>query len=151
MLSIFAAGIATNTAKPAGYSVRMEASVPLVTQAPPIQPLQIRPGVITQVKGVARMEMMVIETQHRLRLRDSLSFLVSVDLVNTLDVQSDESIERLIIKWNSFAFQHFQQAWPNRAQQILVPTWQQVTSVPPPPTTLASDTVVGSQRLGDWG
>lgn len=125
--------------------------MPLVTQAPPIQPLQIRPGVITQVKGVARMEMMVIETQHRLRLRDSLSFLVSVDLVNTLDVQSDESIERLIIKWNSFAFQHFQQAWPNRAQQILVPTWQQVTSVPPPPTTLASDTVVGSQRLGDWG
>lgn len=27
----------------------MEASVPLVTQAPPIQPIQIRPGVITQV------------------------------------------------------------------------------------------------------
>lgn len=44
------AGIPTNPAKPAGYSVRMEASVPLVTQAPPIQPLQIRPGVITQVK-----------------------------------------------------------------------------------------------------
>ncbi|KAM7406231.1 hypothetical protein PAMP_000620 [Pampus punctatissimus] len=83
-------GITTNTAKPAGYSVRMEASVPLVTQAPPIQPIQIRPGVITQ-------------------------------------------------------------AWSNRAQQILVPTWQQVTSVPPPPTTLASDTVAGSQRLGDWG
>ncbi|KAM9409858.1 LOW QUALITY PROTEIN: homeodomain-interacting protein kinase 3 [Pholidichthys leucotaenia] len=83
-------GIPTNTAKPAGYSVRMEASVPLVTQAPPIQPLQIRPGVITQ----------------------SLS---------------------------------------SRAQQILVPTWQQVTSVPPPPTTMASDTVAGSQRLGDWG
>ncbi|XP_068586471.1 homeodomain-interacting protein kinase 3 [Cebidichthys violaceus] len=80
-------GIPPNTAKPAGYSVRMEGSVPLVTQAPPIQ---IRPGVITQ-------------------------------------------------------------AWSNRAQQILVPTWQQVTSVPPPPTTLASDTVAGSQRLGDWG
>uniref|UniRef100_A0A8C9YL41 non-specific serine/threonine protein kinase n=1 Tax=Sander lucioperca TaxID=283035 RepID=A0A8C9YL41_SANLU len=77
-------------AKPAGYSVRMEASVPLVTQAPPIQPIQIRPGVITQ-------------------------------------------------------------AWSSRAQQILVPTWQQVTSVPPPPTTLASDTMAGSQRLGDWG
>ncbi|KAK9542657.1 hypothetical protein VZT92_000500 [Zoarces viviparus] len=80
-------GIPPNTAKPAGYSVRMEGSVPLVTQAPPIQ---IRPGVITQ-------------------------------------------------------------AWSNRAQQILVPTWQQVTSGPPPPTTLASDTVAGSQRLGDWG
>uniref|UniRef100_A0A3Q3AD23 non-specific serine/threonine protein kinase n=1 Tax=Kryptolebias marmoratus TaxID=37003 RepID=A0A3Q3AD23_KRYMA len=83
-------GIPTNTAKPAGYSVRMEASVPLVTQAPSIQPIQIRPGVITQ-------------------------------------------------------------AWSSRAQQILVPTWQQVTSVPPPPTTLASDTVTGSQRIGDWG
>uniref|UniRef100_A0A7N6BDU9 non-specific serine/threonine protein kinase n=1 Tax=Anabas testudineus TaxID=64144 RepID=A0A7N6BDU9_ANATE len=83
-------GIPPNTAKPTGYSVRMEASVPLVTQAPPIQPIQIRPGVITQ-------------------------------------------------------------AWSNRAQQILMPTWQHVTSVPPPPTTLASDTVAGSQRLGDWG
>ncbi|XP_077376159.1 homeodomain-interacting protein kinase 3 isoform X2 [Festucalex cinctus] len=83
-------GIPTNTVKPAGYSVRMEASVPLVTQAPPIQPIQIRPGVITQ-------------------------------------------------------------AWSNRAQQILVPTWQQVTSVPPPPTTLASDTVAGPARVGDWG
>ncbi|XP_056135250.1 homeodomain-interacting protein kinase 3 isoform X2 [Lampris incognitus] len=83
-------GIPTNAAKPAGYSVRMETAVPLVTQAPPIQPLQIRPGVITQ-------------------------------------------------------------AWSNRAQQILVPTWQQMTQVPPPPTTLASDTVAGPQRLGDWG
>ncbi|XP_074469662.1 homeodomain-interacting protein kinase 3 isoform X2 [Sebastes fasciatus] len=83
-------GIPTNTAKPTGYSVRMEASVPLVTQAPSIQPIQIRPGVITQ-------------------------------------------------------------AWSNRAQQILVPTWQQVTSVPPPPTSMASDSVAGSQRLGDWG
>lgn len=48
------------------------------------------------------MEVMVIETEHRLRLRDSLSFLVSVDLVNTLDVQSDESIERIIIKLTFF-------------------------------------------------
>ncbi|XP_038162661.1 homeodomain-interacting protein kinase 3 isoform X2 [Cyprinodon tularosa] len=83
-------GIPSNSAKPPGYSVRMEASVPLVTQAPSIQPLQIRPGVITQ-------------------------------------------------------------AWSSRAQQILVPTWQQVTSVPPPPTTLASDSVTGTQRLSDWG
>ncbi|XP_061670215.1 homeodomain-interacting protein kinase 3 [Syngnathoides biaculeatus] len=83
-------GIPTNTVKPASYSVRMEASVPLVTQAPPIQPIQIRPGVITQ-------------------------------------------------------------AWSNRGQQILVPAWQQVTSVPPPPTTLASDTVAGPPRVGDWG
>ncbi|XP_037546457.1 homeodomain-interacting protein kinase 3 [Nematolebias whitei] len=83
-------GIPTNTTKQAGYPVHMEASVPLATQAPSIQPIQIRPGVITQ-------------------------------------------------------------AWSSRTQQILVPTWQQVTSVPPPPTTLASDTVSGSQRIGDWG
>lgn len=51
VLYIAFSGIPTNTAKPAGYSVRMEAPVPLVTQAPPIQPLQIRPAVITQVWG----------------------------------------------------------------------------------------------------
>ncbi|XP_060779174.1 homeodomain-interacting protein kinase 3 isoform X2 [Neoarius graeffei] len=77
-------GLPPNPNKPAGYSVRMESTVPLVTQAPAIQPLQIRPGVITQ------------------------------------------------------------QAWSNRAQQILVPAWQQVTPV-------ASDSVAGPQRLADWG
>ncbi|KAK0136966.1 Homeodomain-interacting protein kinase 3 [Merluccius polli] len=84
-------GIPTNGAKPAGYSVRMDTAVPLVTQAPPIQPLQIRPGVITQ------------------------------------------------------------QAWSNCAQQILLPAWNHVTPVAPPPTTLASDTVAGPQRLAEWG
>ncbi|KAG5848868.1 hypothetical protein ANANG_G00104000 [Anguilla anguilla] len=83
-------GIPPNPSKPAGYAVRMENTVPLVTQAPPVQPLQIRPGVIPQ------------------------------------------------------------QTWSNRAQQILVPAWQQVAQVAPPPTTLASDTVAGPQRLGDW-
>ncbi|KAJ8281351.1 hypothetical protein GJAV_G00066600 [Gymnothorax javanicus] len=82
-------GIPPNPNKPAGYAVRMENTVPLVTQAPPVQPLQIRPGVIPQT-------------------------------------------------------------WSNRAQQILVPAWQQVAQVAPPATTLASDTVAGPQRLGDW-
>ncbi|KAI5624336.1 homeodomain-interacting protein kinase 3, partial [Silurus asotus] len=76
-------GLPPNPNKPAAYSVRMESTVPLVTQAPAIQPLQIRPGVITQ-------------------------------------------------------------AWSNRPQQILVPTWQQVTPV-------GSDSVAGPQRLADWG
>ncbi|KAL1007718.1 hypothetical protein UPYG_G00090660 [Umbra pygmaea] len=84
-------GIPSNAAKPPGYSVRMETAGPLVTQASSIQPLQIRPGVITQ------------------------------------------------------------QTWSNRHQQILVPAWQQVTSVAAPPTTMASDTVVGPPRLADWG
>uniref|UniRef100_A0A674E7N5 non-specific serine/threonine protein kinase n=1 Tax=Salmo trutta TaxID=8032 RepID=A0A674E7N5_SALTR len=83
-------GIPTNAAKPQGYSVRMETAVPLVTQAPSIQPLQIRPGLITQT-------------------------------------------------------------WSNCPQQILVPAWQQVTPMAPPPATMASDPVAGPQRLGEWG
>ncbi|XP_062861269.1 homeodomain-interacting protein kinase 3 isoform X2 [Trichomycterus rosablanca] len=77
-------GLPPNPAKPAGYSVRIDNTMPLVSQAPTIQPLQIRPGVITQ------------------------------------------------------------QAWSNRAQQILVPAWPQVTPV-------ASDSVAGPQRLAEWG
>ncbi|XP_067275785.1 homeodomain-interacting protein kinase 3 isoform X2 [Pseudorasbora parva] len=80
-------GLPPNPNKPAGFSVRMESTVPLVTQASAIQPLQIRPGLITQ-------------------------------------------------------------AWSNRAQQILVPTWPQVA---PSATTMASDTVAGPQRLTEWG
>ncbi|XP_015265238.1 PREDICTED: homeodomain-interacting protein kinase 3 isoform X1 [Gekko japonicus] len=40
-------GIPTNHGKPNGYSVRVDNTVPLVTQAPPLQPLQIR-GVLSQ-------------------------------------------------------------------------------------------------------
>ncbi|KAF3832549.1 hypothetical protein F7725_026214 [Dissostichus mawsoni] len=79
-------GIPTNTAKPSGYSVRMEASVPPFTRAPPIQPIQIRPGVITQPCTA-----------------DLAAHLAAGDISA------------------------------------------------PPPTTLASDSVAGSQRLGDWG
>uniref|UniRef100_A0A672QJD0 non-specific serine/threonine protein kinase n=1 Tax=Sinocyclocheilus grahami TaxID=75366 RepID=A0A672QJD0_SINGR len=81
-------GIPSNPNQPAGYSVRMENTLSLVTQAPAIQPLPMRPGVIAQ------------------------------------------------------------QPWSNRTPQILVPAWQQV---PPPATSLASDSVVGPQRRGDWG
>ncbi|KAJ6665145.1 hypothetical protein lerEdw1_005376 [Lerista edwardsae] len=81
-------GIPTNHGKLNGYSVRVDNAVPLVTQAPTLQPLQIR-GVLSQT-------------------------------------------------------------WSNRTQQILLPAWQQVTPVAPP-TTLASDSVAGPQRLGEWG
>ncbi|XP_063293665.1 homeodomain-interacting protein kinase 3 isoform X1 [Pelobates fuscus] len=43
-----------------------------------------------------------------------------------------------------------QHAWSNGTQQILVPAWQQVTTMAPT-TTLASDTMAGAQRIGDWG
>ncbi|XP_066505653.1 homeodomain-interacting protein kinase 3a isoform X2 [Hoplias malabaricus] len=41
-------GIGSNSSQPTGYSVRMENTLPLVTQAPAIQPLPLRPGVIAQ-------------------------------------------------------------------------------------------------------
>ncbi|XP_053576392.1 homeodomain-interacting protein kinase 3 isoform X2 [Bombina bombina] len=84
-------GIAPNHGKPTSYSVRVDNAVPLMTQAPAMQPLQIRPGVLTQ------------------------------------------------------------HTWSNGTQPILVPTWQQVTTVAPTATTLASDTMAGPQRLGEWG
>ncbi|KAM4017225.1 homeodomain-interacting protein kinase 3 [Anomaloglossus baeobatrachus] len=83
-------GIPPNHGKPTSYSVRVDNALPLVTQAPAIQPLQIRPGVLSQ------------------------------------------------------------HTWSNGTQPVLVPTWQQVTTVAPT-TTLASDSMAGPQRLGDWG
>ncbi|XP_043826114.1 homeodomain-interacting protein kinase 3 isoform X5 [Dromiciops gliroides] len=41
-------GIPANPTKAATYSLRVDNAVPLVTQAPAIQPLQIRPGVLSQ-------------------------------------------------------------------------------------------------------
>ncbi|XP_072277988.1 homeodomain-interacting protein kinase 3 isoform X2 [Pyxicephalus adspersus] len=84
-------GIPPNHGKHTSYSVRLDNTLPLVTQAPAIQPLQIRPGVLSQ------------------------------------------------------------QTWSNGSQPILVPAWQQVTTVAPTTTTLASDSMAGPQRLGDWG
>uniref|UniRef100_A0A8D0QRN8 Homeodomain interacting protein kinase 3 n=1 Tax=Sus scrofa TaxID=9823 RepID=A0A8D0QRN8_PIG len=83
-------GIPATHGKPTSYSIRVDNTVPLVTQAPAVQPLQIRPGVLSQT-------------------------------------------------------------WSGRTQQMLVPAWQQVTPMAPATTTLASEGVAGSQRLGDWG
>ncbi|KAG9338135.1 hypothetical protein JZ751_027107 [Albula glossodonta] len=105
------AGIPPNPNKPAGFSVRMDSTMPLATQAPSIQPLQTCPGVIKQVS-----EML---------------------LTSPLPLPNCPS--------------PIQQIWSNRSQHILVPTWQQVPPVPPPATTLASDTVAGPKTLGEWG
>lgn len=83
-------GIPTTHGKPTSYSIRVDNTVPLVTQAAAVQPLQIRPGVLSQT-------------------------------------------------------------WSGRTQQMLVPAWQQVTPLAPAATSLASEGVAGSQRLGDWG
>nr|XP_023406519.1 homeodomain-interacting protein kinase 3 isoform X6 [Loxodonta africana] len=84
-------GIPATHAKPTSYSIRVDNTVPLVTQAPAMQPLQIRPGVLSQ------------------------------------------------------------QTWSGRTQQMLVPAWQQITPMAPATTTLTSEGVAASQRLGDWG
>ncbi|XP_006883802.1 PREDICTED: homeodomain-interacting protein kinase 3-like isoform X2 [Elephantulus edwardii] len=83
-------GIPAPHGKPTSYSIRVDNTVPLVTQAPAVPPLQIRPGVLSQT-------------------------------------------------------------WSGRTQQMLVPAWQQITPVAPASTTLTSEAVAGSQRLGDWG
>nr|XP_012595326.2 homeodomain-interacting protein kinase 3 isoform X3 [Microcebus murinus] len=87
---LFGRGIPATHGKPTSYSIRVDNTVPLVTQAPAVQPLQIRPGVLSQT-------------------------------------------------------------WSGRTQQMLVPAWQQVTPMAPATTTLTSEGVAGSQRLGDWG
>ncbi|XP_043119923.1 homeodomain-interacting protein kinase 3 isoform X4 [Puntigrus tetrazona] len=55
-------GLPPNPKKPTGYSVRMESTVPLVTQASAIQPLQIRPGVITQQAWSSRAQQILVPT-----------------------------------------------------------------------------------------
>lgn len=73
------AGIPTTTAKPTGYSVRMEASVPLANQPPPIQPLQIRPGVITQVKWIGAIQVtLTVVIRHGWKLASFFFKIVNV-------------------------------------------------------------------------
>ncbi|XP_075044161.1 homeodomain-interacting protein kinase 3 [Mixophyes fleayi] len=83
-------GMPPNHGKPTSFSMRVDNAMPLVTQAPGMQSIQIRP----------------VLSQH---------------------------------------------TWSNGTQPILVPAWQQVTTMAPTTTTLASDTMAGPQRIGDWG
>ncbi|CAO2579693.1 Homeodomain-interacting protein kinase 3 [Lemmus lemmus] len=46
--------------KPTSYSIRVDNTVPLVTQAPAVQPLQIRPGVLSQQTWSGRTQQMLI-------------------------------------------------------------------------------------------
>ena len=56
-------GLQASPSKHTSYSVRMENAVPIVTQAPGAQPLQIQPGLLTQVgrdSSVTEGELIVI-------------------------------------------------------------------------------------------
>ncbi|KAG5839980.1 hypothetical protein ANANG_G00211240 [Anguilla anguilla] len=98
-------GIPPNPNKPAGYPVRMDNTVPLVTQAPAIQPLQIRTGVNTVGPLVAV---------------GGYWLLWEEDVVQSGAADPGPDLA----------------AGAGGAA---------------PATTLASETVAGPQRLGDWG
>ncbi|XP_055405261.1 homeodomain-interacting protein kinase 3 isoform X6 [Bubalus kerabau] len=53
-------GIPATHGKPTSYSIRVDNTVPLVTQAPAVQPLQIRPGVLSQQTWSGRTQQMLI-------------------------------------------------------------------------------------------
>ncbi|XP_030891228.1 homeodomain-interacting protein kinase 3 isoform X1 [Leptonychotes weddellii] len=53
-------GIPATHGKPASYSIRVDNTVPLVTQAPAVQPLQIRPGVLSQQTWSGRTQQMLV-------------------------------------------------------------------------------------------
>nr|XP_040140466.1 homeodomain-interacting protein kinase 3 isoform X4 [Ictidomys tridecemlineatus] len=52
-------GIPAAHGKPTSYSIRVDNTVPLVTQAPAVQPLQIRPGVLSQTWSGRTQQMLV--------------------------------------------------------------------------------------------
>ncbi|KAG2463280.1 HIPK3 kinase, partial [Polypterus senegalus] len=70
-------GIPNNPNKPTGYSVRMDNTMPLVTQAPAIQPLQIRPGVITQTWSNRSQQILVPAWQQITQVAPSTTALTS--------------------------------------------------------------------------
>lgn len=113
-----------NLNQPAAYPV------PMVTQAPPIQPLPVRAGVIAQVRHIVPL------------------------------LEYSEPYDEISYNLGGKLYFSSQQAWSSRGQQLLVPAaWQQMTPVgpppshppPPPPASLTSDSMVGPQRIGDWG
>ncbi|XP_041629638.1 homeodomain-interacting protein kinase 3 isoform X5 [Vulpes lagopus] len=53
-------GIPATHGKPTSYSIRVDNTVPLVTQAPAVQPLQIRPGVLSQQTWSGRTQQMLL-------------------------------------------------------------------------------------------
>ncbi|XP_012875010.1 PREDICTED: homeodomain-interacting protein kinase 3 [Dipodomys ordii] len=53
-------GIPAAHGKPTSYSIRVDNTVPLVTQAPAVQPLQLRPGVLSQQTWSGRTQQMLV-------------------------------------------------------------------------------------------
>ncbi|XP_048217475.1 homeodomain-interacting protein kinase 3 isoform X3 [Perognathus longimembris pacificus] len=53
-------GIPAAHGKPTSYSIRVDNTVPLVSQAPAVQPLQLRPGVLSQQTWSGRTQQMLV-------------------------------------------------------------------------------------------
>uniref|UniRef100_A0A673Z6P4 non-specific serine/threonine protein kinase n=1 Tax=Salmo trutta TaxID=8032 RepID=A0A673Z6P4_SALTR len=122
-------GMQASPSKHTGYSVRMDNAVPIVTQAPGTQPLQIQPGLLTQVG--------------------------SSDSVHTIEIQYN--INSVVFNSVTDLFSPFalflspQQAWPNGTQQILLPpAWQQLTHTSVQHATVIPDSMTASQPLANW-
>ncbi|XP_028917617.1 homeodomain-interacting protein kinase 3 isoform X1 [Ornithorhynchus anatinus] len=74
---LFGRGIPANHGKPTSYSVRVDNAVPLVTQAPAIQPLQIRPGVLSQTWSNRTQQILIPAWQQVTALAPSTTTLTS--------------------------------------------------------------------------
>ncbi|XP_008065360.1 homeodomain-interacting protein kinase 3 isoform X2 [Carlito syrichta] len=70
-------GIPAAHGKPTSYSIRVDSALPLVTQAPAVQPLQIRPGVLSQTWSGRRQQMLVPAWQQVARVVPATTALTS--------------------------------------------------------------------------
>ncbi|KFW73442.1 Homeodomain-interacting protein kinase 2 [Pygoscelis adeliae] len=125
-------GLQASPSKHAGYSVRMENAVPIVTQAPGAQPLQIQPGLLAQVRSSEDTELG--------------GYFLSWTTTHT------QCMMPLVKELFSLCRQ---QAWPSGTQQILLPpAWQQLTGVATHTSvqhaTVIPESMAGTQPLADW-
>lgn len=74
-------GLQASPSKHTSYSVRMENAVPIVTQAPGAQPLQIQPGLLTQVGKASSAQFLCIA------VNDTITKLDIADIQTKLSVR----------------------------------------------------------------
>uniref|UniRef100_A0A7N9ALW9 non-specific serine/threonine protein kinase n=1 Tax=Mastacembelus armatus TaxID=205130 RepID=A0A7N9ALW9_9TELE len=117
-------GLQASPSKHTSYSVRMENAVPIVTQAPGAQPLQIQPGLLTQPAGALFLACLSLY---------SLPLTYSLCCPSLLEAEAA------------------MQAWPSGTQQILLPpAWQQLTHTSVQHATVIPDSMSSTQPLANW-
>ncbi|KAG7214906.1 hypothetical protein INR49_005181, partial [Caranx melampygus] len=173
-------GLQASPSKHTSYSVRMENAVPIVTQAPGAQPLQIQPGLLTQVEvgGGGLLIVMVGSEKKENGFLTGLPFqgrqagyTTQTPNVKTILELQNVPLEMSVISaqtrqlyWPADApplhpppthpKRHFSdslQAWPSGTQQILLPpAWQQLTHTSVQHATVIPDSMSGTQPLANW-